>query len=109
MKHAMKGHNQGSQSKNVVRPGVIGGKGPVGRNPGAVSQTGTSVGNHSTEHGHGLPNAREPEFTAARANQTQGNEKSPMIRKMGDGRTVHAHGSQGMHGRPNPGAPVPRR
>jgi hypothetical protein len=32
-----------------------------------------------------------------------------MIRKMGDGRTVHAHGSQGMHGRPNPGAPVPRR
>jgi hypothetical protein len=99
----------GINSNKLVHKPVIGGKAPVGRNPGAVGQYGTSIGDHSTEHSGGLPNALVPEFTAARTNQTQGNENSPKITKMGQGRTVYPRGPNGIHGPVNPGAPIPRR
>jgi hypothetical protein len=101
--------NQGSESKNVVRPNVRTGTGSRSARPAGVAQLGQSQGDHITNksdtgyRGERLHNDRT--FQKAKF----GNELALNVGKggCGTGRTVHERGSQATHGATNPGSPRP--
>jgi hypothetical protein len=112
---AMSGHRPGGglHSNKVVRKPVLTGAARTGITPGHAGQIGSALGNHGTEIGK-LPEHKivaPREVPALNEPVPWGNQLCNNVGKggPGTGRTVHAHGSQGAHGRPAPGNPVPRR
>jgi hypothetical protein len=95
----------GINSNKLVRPGVRTGAPNRGVNPGYAGQLGSALGNHATEVSHALKGAAVPtETKALQTGVPYGNQLAPDSKSApGQGRTIHATGSQGVHGKPNPG------
>ena len=120
---AMKSRQSGKRSNAgggigscvVVEKNVRTGKGGRGVSPRGASQIGSSMGNHSTERAAILTGAVEPLYQgpAPAGNTVQyGNQKALDVGKggVGTGREIIGKsGSQGQHGRANPGNPTPKR
>lgn len=82
-----------------------------GISPGAVSQFGSSVGNHATDHRANLPYKGERYLegkTPAGGAVPLGNAvAASTVCGVGGSRTVMRNSTQGTHGPTNPGAPNP--
>jgi hypothetical protein len=91
----------GIRSKNVVRPPSRQGMPARGVNPGHVAQTGSALGNHSTDsQGKRLTRAAEPKFTQSPHSVPLGNALATNVGKggPGTGRVVYGCGTQGQTG-----------
>jgi hypothetical protein len=99
--------NQGIKSKNVSHrsaPKVE----PRAKaiNPGGVGQLGASQGRHSTNKGDSTYSGEK--WSAGRGYATPvGPTSLSNNGPHGEGRNVHACGTQGSHGATNPGSPRP--
>jgi hypothetical protein len=99
----------GIQSNKLVHPSVRTGAGSKGINPGWVSQVGVAMGTHAQESGSRTLNpfdkmhTKDPNFGVKFGNEVALNSKSAP----GQGRTIHATGSQGQYGPAAPGNPPP--
>ena len=104
-----KGGGLGTRHQREV--GVRTGQPRQGKNVRAVSQIGSSFGNHSTEHSGLLPRDKVIEKMAAGPGTPSrlGNEVALNVGRggVGTGRTVYRPGTQGVHGPVNPGNPRP--
>ena len=89
--------------------GVRTGQKPTGVNPAAVSQIGSSLGNHVTDGSTKLAYRGEPYRTKTPIGVPLGNAIATNIGKggPGTGRTVMVSGSQCQTGPVNPGSPAP--
>ena len=109
-----KGHKPGGgiKSRNVVEKGVRTGRGAKAQSPAAVNQIGVKVGSHVTNKGdtgyRGEDLVRGPGYNVAPG---FGNEVALNVGGggPGKGRVLHGQaGSQGCHGTPAPGNPMPK-
>ena len=105
----------GFGSRVVVEKPVRTGKGGRGVSPAGVSQIGSQMGNHATERPQLLTKSVIDIYggpTPAGNTVPFGNAKALDVGKggVGTGREIIGKsGTQGMHGKPNPGNPMPGR
>jgi hypothetical protein len=100
----------GIGSRVVRKEGTRDGQKAFGINPGAASQIGEALGNHSTEQGRNLSYKGEQWREKTPISVPLGNELAKNVGKggVGTGRTLYGQcGSQGTYGSPNPGATRP--
>jgi hypothetical protein len=99
----------GPASRVVKEVGVRTGQKPTGVNPAAVSQIGSSLGNHVTDGRTKLAYRGEPYREKTPISVPLGNAIATNIGKggPGTGRTVMVSGSQCQTGPVNPGSPAP--
>ncbi len=101
----------GIHSKQVTRQGVREGRPRHGKNVRAVSQIGSSMGNHATEFGGKKLGKAVERMEGGRGTPSElGNARAHAIGTGGPGvgRDVYRTGYQSTHGPVNPGNPRPK-
>jgi len=102
----------GHGSKNIVEPRIRTGMGNYSARPAGTNRFGYAVGDHTTNR---------PGSSGYRGEKLHDPERNPPMsvpfgnevalnsgQRPGQGRDIHASGSQGTHGSANPGSPRPQ-